>query len=100
MSEDSFLTPSTSQKDEAAKTEEVERTGGKVKESLCKAPRGIPHTEGVPFDGLHVLWPWFLTHFIQSAFCIDHRRRVHRQLLSGQQGISSESSRSLSLSYS
>ena len=32
LSEDSFLTPSTSQKDEAAKTEEVERTGGKVKE--------------------------------------------------------------------
>jgi len=36
LSEDSFLTPPTSQKDEAAKTEEVERTGGKVKEpDLC-----------------------------------------------------------------
>jgi hypothetical protein len=77
LSGESFLTPSTAQKDEAAKTEEVERTEGKAKESLCKAPRGTPHTEGVPFDGLHVLWPWFLTHFIQSASCIDHRRRVH-----------------------
>ena len=32
LSEESFLTPSTAQKDEAAKTEEVERREGKVKE--------------------------------------------------------------------
>jgi len=32
LSEESFLTPATYQKDEAAKTEEVERREGKVKE--------------------------------------------------------------------
>jgi len=32
LSEESFLTPSTARKDEAAKTEEVEGTEGKAKE--------------------------------------------------------------------
>jgi hypothetical protein len=42
LSEESFLTPATAQKNEAAKTEEVERTGGKAKEPdpipACWAP--------------------------------------------------------------
>ena len=48
LSEESFLTASTAQKDEATKTEEVEGTGGKAKEPYTLVESNIPPKQPNP----------------------------------------------------
>ena len=48
LSEESFLTASTARKDEATKTEEVERTGGKAKGPYTLVESNIPPKQPNP----------------------------------------------------